>query len=56
MYQEEWEDDDPEAELDCDYGFGFCSDPETKGMGLCTTECSVYLESVEEMLKKEEEN
>lgn len=38
----------PELEEDCDYGFDVCIDPETKAMGLCTTECSAYLEAVEE--------
>ena len=43
---------DPEAymnelEEDCDYGFEFCSDPVTKKLGLCTTECQAYLESLE---------
>lgn len=40
----EYEDDD----RSCDYGFEFCSDPETKALGLCTTECEEYLRSIEE--------
>lgn len=42
-----------ELEEDCYYGFEFCSDPETKAMGLCTTECSLYLEALEEQQKRE---
>lgn len=37
-----------ELEESCDYDFEFCSDPETRAMGLCTTECSAYIEAVEE--------
>jgi hypothetical protein len=33
---------------DCDYGCTeFCEEPSTKDAGLCTTECQVYLCSVE---------
>ncbi len=32
----------------CEYGCGeFCSDPQTRDMGLCTTECTAYLCSIE---------
>jgi hypothetical protein len=32
----------------CDYGCGeYCAEPQTKEMGLCTTECQAYLCSVE---------
>ena len=37
-----------EFEEDCDYGFGFCSDPCCKLSGLCTTECESYFNAVEE--------
>ena len=40
---------DEDAELDCNYGLGFCSEPCIKRMGLCTTDCSDYLENCEEM-------
>lgn len=51
---------DPEVYMDeleegCDYGFGFCSDPETRSMGLCTTECSAYMDVVEEQDKEARE-
>jgi len=59
----EWGDEEEgfEEEFDeggCDYGVSeYCSDPQTKEMGLCTTECADYLRSVEEeeksRLKKE---
>ena len=39
-----------DEEIDCDYGFEFCSDPQIKAMGLCTTECSEYLEAIKEIL------
>jgi len=55
---EEWcEDvDDIEAQMEdeqgCDYGVSeLCSEPDTKDMGLCTTECRAYMDSV----KKENE-
>ena len=37
-----WDEDE-----DCPYGFEFCSDPETRDMGLCTTECNDYMKEVE---------
>ena len=48
----EFEDDferDAEEEMDCDYGFEFCSDPQTKAMGLCTSECEEYLEAISDL-------
>ncbi len=45
-----WGEDDDLASptADCDYGCSeFCEDPQTKDAGLCTTECQVYLCSVE---------
>lgn len=40
-----------EDELDCNYGLGFCSHPQIREMGLCTTECSEYFNVVEEQEK-----
>lgn len=37
-----------ELETDCDFGFEFCTHPDIKELGLCTTECPTYLESLEE--------
>lgn len=53
MSEEDWideeTDDDWEDDASCDYGVcEFCSDPQTKEMGLCTTECREYLESIKE--------
>jgi len=54
MSSETWEDEGIEEGSfddwlrDCDFGFEFCCDPQTKAMGLCTTECSLYLESLED--------
>ena len=31
----------------CDFGAEFCVEPDTKAMGLCTTECRLYFEMVE---------
>ena len=43
-----------ELEIDCDYGISeFCEEPETKAMGLCTTECALYLSAVEKSEKRE---
>ena len=43
---------DPESFVEmepcCPYGFEFCEDPETRDMNLCTTECRLYLESIED--------
>lgn len=36
-----------EEDADCIYGFELCEDPETRDMGLCTTECRLYLESID---------
>ena len=48
----EWEDEYAEDYLEeqecCDYGFEFCWDPQIKAMGLCTTECPLYLDSLED--------
>lgn len=33
---------------DCHYGFEFCVDPQCRDMGLCTTECELYLEALGE--------
>lgn len=43
----------PELEESCDYGCEFCTDPETKRMGLCTTECNDYIAACEEMSQEE---
>jgi len=53
----DWEDEGSEEEdfedaNGCDYGVSeFCSDPQTKDCGLCTTECATYLDSVKEKAK-----
>lgn len=51
MSDEDYESEDmyweEEAQC-CFYGFEFCIDPETRDMGLCTTDCDLYLESLEE--------
>lgn len=48
---EDWADEVTE-EGSCDYGVSeICSDPQTKDLGLCTTECQAYLE----LVKKEQE-
>ena len=47
-FEDDWE-REVEEEMDCSYGFEFCSEPCTKAMGLCTTECSEYLEAISEM-------
>jgi hypothetical protein len=56
MSEDEWVeegDDEWEDELSCDYGVcEFCSDPQTKAMGLCTTECAEYLKSLKEVEDK----
>lgn len=44
--------EDP-MEPDCPYGFEFCTDPQIRDMNLCTTECSTYLDSIEDEEKKE---
>lgn len=36
----------------CPYGFEFCSDPQTRELGLCTTECSDYMREVEAQAKE----
>jgi hypothetical protein len=52
-----WEEEDFEEEGTCDYGVcEFCSDPETRENGLCTTECVTYLEAVEADAKTEGKN
>lgn len=39
--------DEWEEEGQCDYGMAeFCMDPTMRDLGLCTTECREYLESV----------
>lgn len=39
---------DDENENGCDYGVTeFCVEPQTKDLGICTTECSAYLCAVE---------
>lgn len=51
MFEEEdpFEEEMEEEEDFCDYGVSeFCSDPQTKSLGLCTTECQGYLQSVKE--------
>lgn len=57
MSQDDWEegelDEDPQEE-DCPYSFEFCEDPQTREMGLCATECSLYMNSVEEDEKQPE--
>ena len=40
---DDWEDEDP----GCDYGLEFCEDPQTRELGLCTTECAAYFKMVE---------
>jgi hypothetical protein len=48
---EDWADEVTE-EGSCNYGVSeICSDPQTKDLGLCTTECQAYLE----LVKKEQE-
>lgn len=43
-----------DEESGCDYGVAeFCSDPFTKEQGLCTTECSEYLASLEKPKQEE---
>lgn len=49
-YAEEIEEDPVEA--DCPYGFEFCEDPQTRDLDLCTTDCSLYMKSVEEEQKE----
>ena len=47
-YDEDYGSDDSYEDegLYCDYDVGeFCEDPQTKSMGLCTTECKAYLEA-----------
>ncbi len=44
-FEDDWERDVAE-EMDCNYGFEFCSNPEIKAMGLCTIVCEEYLESI----------
>lgn len=44
----DWENEDP----DCLYGFEFCENPDIRDMGLCTTDCALYLESIEEEAKQ----
>jgi len=50
MSEEDFESEDVywEEQADCPYGFEFCEDPGTRAMNLCTTECGVYLESIED--------
>jgi hypothetical protein len=56
-----WEEDpdnyDHEEEnmMGCDYGAEFCEDPQTKSMGLCTTECHLYFDMVKAQEKAFEE-
>lgn len=43
--EESWEEEFDES--GCDYGVcEFCEDPQTKELGLCTTECAAYLAAV----------
>lgn len=45
--QDYWE-DECDDEGSCEYGVSeFCCDPQTRDMGLCTTECVAYLDAVE---------
>jgi len=45
--EEDWVEEEMQEEDSCDYGVSEpCSDPQTKSMGLCTTECAAYLDSV----------
>jgi len=48
--EDAWQGEAPwqEDEEGCAYGFEFCDDPETRGLGLCTTECKTYLDSLKE--------
>ena len=51
-YEEDWNSDGIEDEASCDYGVcEFCCDPQTKAMGLCTTECCAYMDSLPEKLE-----
>lgn len=44
MEDEEFIEEEDEG-MYCDYGVDeFCVDPQTKSMGLCTTECKAYLD------------
>ena len=49
MEEEDWVEEEMQEEDSCDYGVSEpCSDPQTKDLGLCTTECAAYLGSVEQ--------
>lgn len=53
--EQEWIEEEAEDEGSCDYGVSDpCSDPGTKELGLCTTECQAYLKAVERETKHEE--
>ena len=53
MSEEDFESEDMywEEDANCLYGFEFCSDPQTRDMGICTTECEEYLDSVSQELE-----
>jgi translation elongation factor EF-1alpha len=52
MSEEDWIDetnDEWENGISCDYGVcEFCSNPQIKEMGLCTTDCLEYRKFIEE--------
>lgn len=50
-YEENQEFEEDPLEPDCPYGFEFCEVPQTRDMNLCTTECSLYMQSVEDAEK-----
>jgi hypothetical protein len=46
--EEGFDEEDSSEDGGCDYGVTeFCSEPQTRDMNLCTTECQTYLCSVE---------
>lgn len=49
-FEEDQFEEDP-LEPDCPYGFEFCEDPQTRDLNLCTTECSLYMQSVKDAEK-----
>lgn len=53
---DDWDncEEDP-MECNCPYGFEFCDDPQTRELGLCTTECAAYFRAVEEEHKEKGE-
>lgn len=57
MSEDTWETvigerDFAQEEESCPYGFEFCEDPQTRDLGLCTTECETYMDEVEQSEKE----